>query len=747
MCPRLLFFFLGWLGLFVLCWSEATAAEVAAATWEADAKQLASRVTIHRDRYGVPHVFGKDDESVLFGYGFAQAEDYFWQVEDVYIMALGRYAEVHGPRGLNSDLLNRGFEIVSRSRRDFAALDRTSQQLYAAFVAGINFYLETHPEEKPRMIRRFEPWHVLAYHRHVALELCFRFTGLSDSHMPRHNAHLWSATGSNGWAISGQRTASGHPMLLANPHMPWFGFAQLTEAHLHSEGGTDGKPWNFIGAGFYGSPMLVMGHNERLGWTLVTNEPGIADVWRVRFNDPENPLSYEYDGEQRTAVEWTEKIRVRKSRWFETRTFQLRKTLHGPIVAAEDDQTLLAAKISGLFDAVPMRQSLRMIKASNLEEFRGSLALMQMLYSNVLYADCDGNIFYVYNGRVPRRDPQFDWSAPVDGSNASTEWLGFHQLDEMPQRLNPASGFLQNCNSSPLTTTDGDNLRAKDFPAYMIRDIDQTRRRAERSREMLRAMHKVSFDKWQQAAFDTQVYWATESLPRYAKHFKQLQQDDPAAAAQVQPLLDHLLKWDKRITAKSTAATLCHAWYEQLYGLRYPGEQMRKLYRDRPAHQLTALVRASERLSSMHGTWKIPYGKLYRMQRQSRVADIPGLINSEKRFDDSASSWPSLAGHGPMGVVFTGYYSPSLDIPLIVSQKRRYGLVGTSYLAAYEFPAEGVRGVSVVPFGSSGRRDSPHSVDQADLLAAKRFKPELFTVDQVLQGAVVSYHPGERQPK
>ena len=196
----------------------------------ADAAELAERVTIHRDKYGVPHVFGEDDVSVIFGFGYVQAEDYFWQVEDVYAMALGRYAELRGPQGLNSDLLNRAFEIVPRSQRDFEKLDPTTQRLYAAFVAGINHYLATHTEVKPRLIKQFEPWYVLAYCRHVALELTFRFTGISPSFMPRHNPHVWTATGSNGWAIDGSRTASGGTMVLANPHMPLFGFAQLMEA-------------------------------------------------------------------------------------------------------------------------------------------------------------------------------------------------------------------------------------------------------------------------------------------------------------------------------------------------------------------------------------------------------------------------------------------------------------------------------------------------------------------------------------
>lgn len=703
-----------------------------------EAEELAEQVTIHRDQYGVPHIFGRTDESTIFGFGYAQAEDYFWLVEDTYILALGRYSEVHGPKGINSDLLNRAFEIVPRSKRDFAALDATSRKLYRAFVSGLNYYLETHAHVRPRLIRKFEPWHVLAYYRQVALELSFRFTGLCDEYLPRRNPQIWAATGSNGWVIDGKRTASGAPMLLANPHMPSFGFTQLAEAHLRSAGGVDGVPWNFIGAGFYGCPTLALGHNDRLGWTLVTNQPDIADTWKVRFSDPDNRLAYEYDQDYRQADAWLETIRVRKTRGMESRSFEFRKTHHGPIVADLEAGTMLAARISGIFETVPLRQSLHMMRANNLEDFREALGLMQILYMNVLYGDCDGNIMFVYTGRVPRRNPEFDWTQPVDGSDPATEWLGFHALDELPQVTNPGAGFVQNCNSTPLITTDGDNPRLEDFPPYMIGDANQYRRRALRSRELLRAMNDVSFEDWQASAFDTEVYWAKHELPVYAEHFQTLQRQDPQLAKRVQPYLEHLLAWDARITANSTAATLCHAWYEQLYGPGYPGQEMRERYASEPARQLEALARAAERLHTMHGDWRVKYGELYRSQRKHRLADLVNV-----RFADKAPSLPSLGGHGPMGSILTQYYTPSIEIPWVISQRRRYGVVGTSYLAAYEFRAEGIRGASLVPFGTNGDPESQHYFDQAPLLAEQRLKPELFTKSQVLQGAVRSYHPGD----
>jgi acyl-homoserine lactone acylase PvdQ len=327
----------------------------------------------------------------------------------------------------------------------------------------------------------------------------------------------------------------------------------------------------------------------------------------------------------------------------------------------------------------------------------------------------------------------------VEGSDPATEWLGLHSLEDLPQVLNPVAGFVQNCNSSPLVTTDGENPRLEDFPPYMLGDAEARTRRALRSLELLRAMDRVTFDQWQQAAFDADVYWAHQELPRYAEQFQKLAKVDPELAERVGPYLKHLLDWDGRIAFESAAATLCHAWYEQLYGRGYPGETMRKAYRDRPDKQLEALAHAAERLQAMHGNWQVPFGEVYRSQRQPYLGDLV-----DARFDDSAESLPSLGGHGPMGVVFTQYYTPSLNVPLIITQRRRYGIAGTSYLAAYEFDPEGVRGASLVPFGASGDPASPHYFDQAQMLHERRFKPELFSKAEVLEGAVRSYHPGER---
>ncbi|HVX11662.1 MAG TPA: penicillin acylase family protein [Pirellulales bacterium] len=699
--------------------------------WTAD--ELAREVIIYRDGMGVPHIDGNTDEAAVFGFAYVQAEDYFWQVEDNYLLSLGRYAEAHGPEGLNSDLLNRAFEIVSTAKADYDSLPDDIKSLCEAYVAGLNYFLAKNPHIKPRLLAHFEPWYPLACGRQLLLELTFRYTRIHSNYMPRVNPMIAAATGSNAWAIAPERTRDGHAMLFANPHQPWYGFGQMYEAHLRS-----GEGWNFSGATFFGSPLPTMGHNEDVGWSFTTNEPDIADLWRETFDDPDQPLNYRYAGGYRTAVEWQETIKVRSNGGVKKKNYTFRKTHHGPIVSKEDAQHQLSARIGRLRESLLLRQMEMLVRANNVDDFKAGMAGLHFPIMNAVYADRHGDIYYLYNGTIPRRDPRFDWSKPVDGSDPATEWQGFHTLDELPQLINPAAGYVQNCNSSPFTTTHDDNPAAADFPDYMVEDKHDDKRRAKLSRQILSDLDRTTFEQLEKAAFDTTIYWAQHELPRYARAFEDLKQTHPELAERVRPYLEHLLDWDCRSAHDSTQTSLCVAWYEELYGGGYPGEQIKSRFADDMPLRFEALVSAADHLQSTHGDWRVPWGDVHRIQRHANVAD---LVNVP--FDDKLPSLPSAGTHGPMGVIFTQYYTPTIHIPFVKKVAKHYGVIGYTYVGVFEF-GDRVRGATLVQFGSSGDPQSPHYFDQAKLLSERRLKPELFYWEDVLSAAQRAYHPGER---
>lgn len=710
---------------------------VAAESLTPSADELAKSVLIHRDAWGVPHIEGPTDESVVFGFGYAQAEDYFWQIEDSYVLGLGRYSELYGEKGLKSDMINRAFEIPQRSQADYEQLAPEMQSICEAFVKGVNYYLETHPEVKPRLLERLEPWMMLAMGRQIVIEMTFGNTGQSKDHVPTgFKAVAEAGRGSNAWALSPSRTESGNTLLFINPHQPYFGFGQFYEGHLKS-----GEGWNFSGATFFGSPLPTLGHNEHLGWAFTVNNPGIGSAWRVTFDDPSNPLNYKYDGGYKAATEWKDTIKVKKRKGLEEREIVFRKTHYGPVIRQESDNTFICANLGKFYDALLSRQNLQMVRAKNLDEFRKAMGMLEFHIFNTVYADRDGNIYYLYNGIVPKRDPSFDWSKPVDGSNPKTEWQGIHPLEELPQTLNPVSGFVQNCNQSPFTVTDDGNPSIGDYPDYMVRERHDDKRRAKVSRMLLRDMKDVTFDQWQNHAFDTTLYWAVVELPRLQQAHKDLQQTNPTLAAASKPYLDHLLNWDRKVAVDSTAATLCIAWYEQLYGDVYRSENLDQKFINDPTKRFEALIAAATKLKQVFGDWKVAYGDVYRMQRHADVADF-----FEIPFNDQVDSIPSVGSFGPLGIVFNMYFTPSIEIPLVKTVKKRYAVVGNSYVSVVEF-GDKVKAGSLLQFGNSGDPESPHFFDQAQLMSKQQFKPQLFYWDDVLEGAKRSYHPGQSNLK
>jgi acyl-homoserine-lactone acylase len=258
------------------------------------ASSLAKQVVIHRDQWGVPHIRGESDAAVMFGSAWAQSEDHFWQLEDIYIKALGRYAEVVGDSGVQSDLDVALFEIVESSQRDFTSLPLEIQTLARAFADGYNFFLEHNPDVTPRLITRMEPWHVLAFERFMILGRLVGAAHAPSREVTQLEAEELASLGSNQWAIGPDRTRNGTAMLFINPHQPWYGSGMFTEMHVKSDSG-----WDFSGAMYPGAPFPTAGFNNHLGWAYTVNEADISDVYRLTFDHPSDPDLYRYGGDWR----------------------------------------------------------------------------------------------------------------------------------------------------------------------------------------------------------------------------------------------------------------------------------------------------------------------------------------------------------------------------------------------------------------------------------------------------------------
>jgi len=678
-------------------------------------EELARTVTIYRDTYGVPHVFGQTDASTVFGFAYAQAEDNFWRVEENFIHAVGRASELYGEKSLDEDRLNRALEIPRLAREEYSRLDPRMRALCDAFAAGFNFYLARHPEVRPRLLMKIEPWYTLAFIRYNYYQNGFARDG-SLRRTPLQTAELETDlkahTGSNGWVVGPAKTANGHTLLFINPHLPFFGSGQVYEGHLHSDEG-----WNFTGYTRFGFPLPYVGHNENGGWVSTDNAADLTDVYIETFDKPARPLAYKYGRGYRLATERVEVIRVKTSSGrIETRRFTMRKTHHGPIVAVRDGKPL-ALRMARLEADGWLRQWYDMTKAESLAALKKAMTPLNMLFGNVMYADRQGNTWYLYNGAVPRRDLRFDWTKPVDGSDPSTEWRGFHTIDELPQLTNPTTGWMQNCNTTPFLLTSEGNPDPKRFPKYMVQEGDNPRGAI--SREIISGKNKFTFEDWQRLAFDTRVMNAEKRLPGLLTAVKQT----PINSQRLREAYEELARWDRRSSNESVAMTLFSLWHERISREGNPDSVPSE-------RQIAALNEVISNLERDFDTWKLAWGDLVRLQRLDE--------SKGEEFNDSGSSFPVSGVNGNDGAVFTFWATP------VRGQKRRYGVAGGSYISVVEFGPR-VRAVSIHTFGASGDPKSRHYEDQAALYARREFKPAWFTLDEIRANLEAAYHPGEER--
>jgi acyl-homoserine-lactone acylase len=715
-------------------------------------ERLARSVTIVRDEWGVPTIYGPTDAAVAFGLAYAQAEDNYWQIEEDYIHALGRAAHFYGDRYLANDLVKAAFDVERLSREEYAGEPPERRAVWDAFAAGLNYYLRTNPQAQPRLIVPWEPWMFFARFRLVGAtttvdgvrlgqvqDVARQVTaagvaapiggaegGAWEAGEPPADDEGWAADvagsprrytpqGSNMWAVSGTRTESGHALLFQNPHVGFFGSGQRYEMHLHSDAG-----WHVRGFAVLGTPVPRAGHNEHLAWSHTNTAADHSDVYEIIFDHPSDPLMYRYDGGWRQATEWDATIRVNTAAGVEERSYRFRRTHHGPVVAMRDGRAL-AVRVGRLEEGGSLQQWYEMGRAANLEQFRNALNRRAFTISNTMYADTAGNIYYLHGNAVPRRDPRFDWTRPVDGSTPATEWQGWHELSELPELLNPRSGWLQNTNSSPFHATgEADNLDPDAFPAYMAPESDNARARS--SRRLLEGEERWTLDRWQEAAFDTYVAAAEGDVFRVLIHeWEEVGGTHYQRAMQVDEAIDALRGWDRVATLESEATTLFILWQERLRSGEFTGRHA----------EFRAMEEVVGHLRRHFGSALVPWGEVNRLQRVHTSGAEP--------FRSDAPSLPVVGAPGWAGTIFAFVAEPGPD-------GRRYGVSGNTWVSIVEL-APGVRSRSVVTFGQSADPASPHWFDQAPLFATGGMKQAWFTRDEVAASARRVYQPGPAGPR
>lgn len=699
--------------------------------------RIARGVTITRDSWGVPHIQAATDAGVVFGMAYAQAEDNFWQLEEDYINALGRAASVYGEAALPNDLVRAAFEVERLAREEYEREPPERRALWDAWAAGVNHFIGSNRDVRPRAIRRFEPWFPFALARNVwststvngvplrdVIATPVGAAAVSGTPQPQETpATAWRTPDpallggrapdeSNAWAVSPQRTRDGHALLFLNPHVNFFGNGQRWEVQFRS-----GTGWQFAGFAVLGMPVPHAGHNGVLGWTHTTTGADVADAWIERFDHPSDPLAYRHGEDWLHAIEFEIAIEVRTATGSERRRYRFLRTHHGPLVALPDGRRA-AVRIAGHEDGGSIQQWLAMSRAASFDEFRQALALTALPASNTMYADREGNIYYLHGNAVPRRHFAADWSLPLDGSDPRTEWDGYHTLDELPGLANPPAGWIQNTNSSPFTATDGEgNPEPARYRSYMAPESDNARSRT--SRRLLARTATWTFEAWQAAAFDSYVIEAESAIPRIADEWERLGATDPERARALDPYIEELRNWDYRSAVGSSAMTLFAAWHARTEGEgAFDGEWP----------HVRALEQAVADIRNAWGRTRVAWGEVNRLQRIHTSGTLP--------FDPASPSLPVEGGPGALGIVF------NFESRIGPDGRRRYGVRGHSWVGAIEF-GDTVRARTIVNFGQSADSISPHWFDQAPLYARGQLKTLWFTPDEIEAARTVRYRPGE----
>ena len=702
------------------------------ARWEKQTKN----VTIIRDNFGIPHIYGKTDADAVFGLLYAQCEDDFKRVEMNYIEKLGRTAEVKGEGSVYDDLLIRLVIDSADAVKDYTNSPVLLKKLCNAFADGINYYLYKNPTVKPVLLNRFKPWYPLLWTDGsigaistadiTVNELKNFYSGEPAIAIQKENEDE-ELTGSNGFAFSPKITESGNSILYINPHVTFY---FRPEVHMVSEEGL-----NAYGAVTWGQFFVYQGFNEHCGWMHTSSAVDAADTYIEKVSGKNNGWVYEYDGKQKPVMEKKITLKYKKENRIETKIINALFTHHGPIMAKRNGQLLSVRADNRIMNGLV--QCWQRTKAKSFAEFKKTLDLKGNISNNTVYADAEKNIAYWHGNRIPKRDVKFDWSKAVDGSISATEWKGYHNISETVQSINPPNGWLQNCNSTPYTVAGNNSPKKENYPAYMAPDGENFR--GINAVRVLSEENKYTIDKVMKAGYDTRLAAFEILIPALIKAFKGIPATD-SLHARLNELITVFEKWDYRCGENSVATTLAIEWGQKIL----PAIFRTKIIDDDEADQvdkaryfaahakadelLLPLLATIKDLEVRFGKWQIPWGEINRFQRIS--SDI------DNKFDDSKPSIPVGFAASTWGML------PSFVSRSYPGTKKRYGYNGNSFICVVEF-GKRIKAKSLLTGGESGNENSTHFFDQGMMYSKGQFKDVLFYKEDVMKHVEKSYHPGE----
>ncbi|MBC7891341.1 MAG: penicillin acylase family protein [Sphingobacteriaceae bacterium] len=656
------------------------------------------RVQIARDRWGVPHIFAPTDPEVAYGLAWAHAEDNFKTIQLVLLPSKGLLGRHLGKQGAAVDYVSQLLHAHELVEAEFdRSLSPDFKALLAGYVQGLNDYARAHPKEV--LVKKLFPLTVRDYAATTVLSLSVIsgaddvLKGILAGKAP--DLDSFKIGGSNAFAIHPSKTTDGQAYLAINSHQPLEGPVAWYEAHLCSEQG-----WNILGGLFPGGPVVFHGVNEHLGWAHTVNYQDKIDVFQLQMN-PANSNQYHFDGQWVDLEKKKVKLRVKGlpvavGKWAYWSKYGA--TLKAP-------NGTFALRLGANMDLRGVEQWYRMNKARGFSEFKKALDMTAIPGFNVVYADRHDTIYYVSNGKIPLRDRAYQWRGSLPGNTSRTLWTQFHPLADLPQLLNPPSGYVFNMNHTPFNATGpADNLDARKFDPTMGYELHNNNR-SQRFVEQIRALGKVGYEDFKRIKYDRQL---PKKLRYLGYDLDALFTLNAADFSDLKIEIATLTAWDRRGTADSRGAALF------LFVYRY--------WRDKPTNKLTPdncaeALRAAKTHFQTHFNRPDPtLGEYQKHERGGKELPIWGL--------------PDV-------------------LSTIVSKEFKDGKIratqGESYIELVRFPKNGLPEIETVNcYGASEHPDSPHYSDQMELFVNQQTKKMTLDKATVLREAVRVYHPGEK---
>lgn len=656
-------------------------------------------IDIVRDTWGVPHIFSKTDPEVAYGLAWANAEDDFRTIQLGYMAGkemLGRYT---GKQGAQVDYVVRLLgcrELVNeRFERDVSP---PYQAILQAYCDGINSYAKNHPKEiLLKHVFPVTPRDMLTY---SILQLAFSCGvdgALSQINKGTIPLSAWEPGGSNGYAFNSRITADSSTYLAINSHQPLEGPVAWYEAHLCSEEG-----WNILGALFPGSPSMLIGCNENLAWTHTVNYPDKLDVYQLEIN-PNNKLQYKFDGEWKNLDVSTVKLKVKLAGIVIGVSRKVYNSIYGPTMVTPHGT--FSIRTGALMEIRALEEWYHMNKARNFHEFSSALRMGALPGYNVIYADRYDTIYYLSNGKLPLRDPAFNWKSTLPGNTSKTLWKDFHPLSDLPQVLQPPSGYLFNSNHTPYNATSAaDNIKEKDFDPTMGYETNNNNRSL-RFMELMQGIDKLDYDQFRKIKFDRQL----PSRLAYKTNCDSLFLISESDYPDLEDLIKVLKTWDHVASADSRGAAIFLIIYYKVTSEQEAGAPYRSLTK---AKSVELLRYAKSYISQYFGQTPLTLGQYQKLVRGTKEVPLPGV-------PDVISSMRS--------------------VPYKDGKVR--GEQGDSYIELVRFTPHGPEIESVNCYGSSSKKGAVHYDDQMEMFVQQKTKPMTLDKAHVYRDAKAVYHP------